>query len=151
VVAMAISVSISSFLFPFTPSSPSHLPLYLPPYLTYLLLLHTLSAPFLTLTLPQYFPLLHPLLPPFSPSFHLPASTSIPYLHFPPQLSPFYSTFLPPSSSPPLTPGYGPKKPGKVQMSNWALRDLSPQQVQYAAYDALMGKDIYDFLDAKCT
>jgi hypothetical protein len=91
------------------------------------------STPSLLTLLPPPCLHLYPLPPPSSPTLSL-------LLHLP------TSIFLPP-----LTPGYGPKKPGKVQMSNWALRDLSPQQVQYAAYDALMGKDIYDFLDAKCT
>ena len=37
-------------------------------------------------------------------------------------------------------------KPRQVQMSNWEKDVLNEEQVRYAAYDALMGRHVYDHL-----
>jgi ribonuclease D len=33
-------------------------------------------------------------------------------------------------------------KPKKIQMSNWEVEALSDAQITYAAYDALMGREV---------
>jgi hypothetical protein len=39
------------------------------------------------------------------------------------------------------------EKSRRITMSNWASKTLSPQQIQYAAYDAVMSLDVYTALE----
>lgn len=44
--------------------------------------------------------------------------------------------------------GARPNKPKSIQLSNWERHDLTNEQMQYAAYDAHMGIDVYEHLRA---
>ena len=42
--------------------------------------------------------------------------------------------------------GARPNKPKSIQLSNWERHELTKDQMQYAAYDAHMGIDVYEHL-----